>query len=84
MTVYEFISNQPETELVLINCEYDTYKFTIADLKKAATENKNYIVDFYTWSNDFERWEFCCNGNMELPDEINSEYLYIRIHDNRL
>ena len=83
MTVHEFITNQPDTEKVVVCTNYDSYRMTAADIK-AADENKHYIIDSYYWTNDKNTWFFAENSSYPgMPDEINSEYLVLCIHDGR-
>lgn len=84
MTVFDFIANQPDTEKVVVKCEHESFRMTIADLK-AADENRFYLVDSWTWSKDTETWFFAVDsGYPGMPDDISSEYLVLDIHDSRL
>lgn len=82
MTVFEFIANQPDNEKVLIDCEWNLYRCTIADMK-TYKENRFYIVDSFCFENS-ENWQLGIDcGSAPLPDELKEEYLLLSIYDSR-
>lgn len=78
-----FIANLPDSVKVLIDCEWNYYRCTIADLK-AYKKNRFYIVDSFGFENS-DNWQLGvdCGAN-PLPDELEEDFLWLVIHDSRI